>query len=389
MPFTQRMLLKLALKIRENLADKGSSNREFPSDYLVTQTEHLIFYQYQVEDYLSKLQKARDHNWTNCIPGLVRKLQTTLNSTQEKLTRCIQRIANESKPSPKTQLPDVRLLMDEISALEKEFGEGKVSWKREACVLSVTTEDITLEDENGNDVELGPFAIKLLLNNLSDRDGYRCFRIEALEPNPAAENDSVTHPHVSDEYLCPGRGEEGISLALEQGRIFDCFVLIHAILQTYNPSNPHVPLERWAGEQCDDCGCTVGGTLYECNNCDYSICRYCCQGCNRCRESYCGNCIESCDCCERSCCSGCLNESEVNNNGSQFCSKCLIRCPTCSRNFVRDDIGDEYGNCIDCAETNKQNSEQEEDEEDVEETEEVEAELPTGEPDGNSPPVLA
>ena len=61
----------------------------------------------------------------------------------------------------------------------------------------------------------------------------------ALDPHPAALNDAVTHPHVSDERLCTGDAGAAIQAALAAGRVFDFFTLVRSVLVTYNPESPY------------------------------------------------------------------------------------------------------------------------------------------------------
>jgi len=109
------------------------------------------------------------------------------------------------------------------------------------------TEPITLED-----VYLGPFRIQLELNKdirlssveaLSELYQGGAYHVIALEPNLAATDASVNHPHVSNERLCEGDGYAPIRAALEQGRLCDFFTLVRSILNTYSPDSPYVRLD--------------------------------------------------------------------------------------------------------------------------------------------------
>jgi len=59
---------------------------------------------------------------------------------------------------------------------------------------------------------------------------------------------------VREEDLCEGEGRGPIQKAIRQGRFYDLFVLINQILQTYNGDSAYVPLSRWEGSSCPDCG---------------------------------------------------------------------------------------------------------------------------------------
>ena len=47
---------------------------------------------------------------------------------------------------------------------------------------------------------------------------HTAYRVVALDPNPAAASDDVTHPHVQNEQLCEGEGRAAIRAALAECR---------------------------------------------------------------------------------------------------------------------------------------------------------------------------
>ena len=143
---------------------------------------------------------------------------------------------------------------------------------------------------------------------------HQPYRVVARDPNPAARNDSVTHPHVQDEMLCEGDGRSAIRAALAQGRIFDFFLLVSQVLHTYARGSAYVEMDDWSGVSCSDCGTTMSP--------DDS---YCCQ---RCGSELCGDCRRSCAGCEESHCSGCL--SQCPECEMDFCRGCLEVCPGCN-----------------------------------------------------------
>ena len=116
-------------------------------------------------------------------------------------------------------------LVADLLALEREFGNRQIDLR--CSVLSVETEPIVLEG-----MDLGRFRIALDWSRWEDDQPYD---IIALEPNPAAGNSAVTHPHIEQDGLCTGEGRLPIRQALAEGRLFDLFLLIRQILSTYNP----------------------------------------------------------------------------------------------------------------------------------------------------------
>ena len=87
----------------------------------------------------------------------------------------------------------------------------------------------------------------LHLNRLGESQRGTAYSIIALDPHPAASNDSVTHPHISDGELCAGDAGAAIRAALGAGRIADVFQLVHSVLTTYNPGCPYAFMDagRW------------------------------------------------------------------------------------------------------------------------------------------------
>ena len=131
---------------------------------------------------------------------------------------------------PLREIPKLPLLMGELDGIQKEFGD--IGFDASKNTISVITEPITLED-----IYLGSFKIQLELNKLDQLYNNSPYLVIALEPNPAATDDTVTHPHVSGEKLCEGDGSAAIKAALEEGRISDFFTIVRSILNTYSPDS--------------------------------------------------------------------------------------------------------------------------------------------------------
>ena len=163
----------------------------------------------------------------------------------------------------------------DILALDDEFEEVEIDLDEHE--LSVTTDRIVLED-----IDLGPFEIRLDWQRLGASSAYR---VVALDPNPAARSDDVTHPHVQDEQLCEGEGRAAIRAALAEGRLYDFFLLVSQLLHTYGRGSAYVELDDWDGVPCDDCGGSVDeDDRYYCQRCGATLCGSCsvtCQGCGR------------------------------------------------------------------------------------------------------------
>jgi hypothetical protein len=232
---------------------------------------------------------------------------------------------------PQKEIPKLPLLIDELDGLQKEFGD--IEFKASENTLSITTEPITLDA-----IYLGPFKIQLELNKLDQLYYSSPYFVLALEPNPAATDDSVTHPHVSSEKLCEGDGSAAIRAALGEGRVCDFFTLVRSILNTYSPDSPYVALHDWDGTTCYDCGCTMSSEdTYFCQYCEHDYCSDCSTYCRRCEETVCLGCSGQCSYCEEMLCRNCV--SGCQECGELFCESCLKDdlCPNCTEEQEKED----------------------------------------------------
>jgi hypothetical protein len=207
-------------------------------------------------------------------------------------------------PLPDTAVPDLRTFLDDLRQLGEEFEGLEAECRRKT--LTVTTEPIELAG-----VRLGPFAVRLRWDRLASGSVEDCFAVEALEPHPAAPNAEVTHPHVNGTHLCAGAAAGPIRRALDQGRLADAFLLVGRVLSTYNPASAYVPLDRWCGLACGDCGhSTPEDESGVCEGCGDDLCSDCTRFCTGCHSTRCGGCLTDCDGCSEPYCARCLPPSE-------------------------------------------------------------------------------
>lgn len=213
-------------------------------------------------------------------------------------------------------------VLGELTQTEDEFDQA-VKFDRTANAISVTTDRIVLED-----LDLGPFEIQLRLNDLGKTYQGRAYQVIAKDPNPAAGNDHVTHPHVSSDSLCEGDASGPIRTAIVQGRLCDFFTLVRSVLTTYNPDSPYVRLDEWDGQPCYDCGAVVGNDeLHFCESCERDFCESCYGSCRGCDNSYCYGCLTRCQSCDRMFCSDCGGSCD--QCGEQTCKSCQFECQAC------------------------------------------------------------
>ena len=235
------------------------------------------------------------------------------------------------EPAP---IPSLSTVYREILTLYEEFEEVEIDFAERK--INVTTEPIRLEG-----ILLGPFQIRLAWEKLGIPSPYR---VKALDPNPAAANDSVTHPHVQDERLCEGDGRTAIQHCLEEGRLSDFFLLVAQVLRTYGKGSAFIELDDWDGVSCSDCGGSTGD--YErcyCNRCEATLCDSCGRTCSGCDCTYCSECLESCAICGESYCSWCLKACKTCHE--YVCDNCLTKglCEKCHAKLNTPDDDESVG----------------------------------------------
>ena len=219
------------------------------------------------------------------------------------------------------KIPTTLEIYRDLQQVEEEFDE--LRYYPEGNLLAVSTDPIELRD-----VFLGDFEIQLRIDGLAEMRHGHVFRIVALDPHPAASNDHVTHPHVSDDQMCTGDAGAAINAALIGGRICDFFLLARSVLTTYNPDSPYVSLDNWDGTPCYECGYSISsGDLSWCRSCENDYCDECSLCCYGCDETVCISCSAVCSACEDHYCPSCMTECP--ECGRSICKSCLeeVLCP--------------------------------------------------------------
>ncbi len=293
----RRDLIVMAVRLRERL--------------LATRTHEVPLFpesSWRMYQRLARLsEKATERGWLAAAERIRPKQEKALGDFQEALTR-MQAEQNRHGPAA---CPSLRELHAEVLGLCEEFADVECDLR--ARTISVITEAIVLEE-----VPLGPFRIELDLGAAGERLSYS---VIATDPQPAANDENVTHPHVRDDCLCEGEGTLPIRRALEEGRLVDFFQLVSQILQTYNSGSPYIPLEDWQGISCVSCGDFLNED--ERTNCSRTSDPLCCQ------------CAVTCPDCE-----------------NDFAPDLLERCETCDENYCDNCL--EKGMCHDCREKNRE-----------------------------------
>jgi len=283
-----------------------------------------------------RLDLCQNHHLPLAAAKVLEELTDLLRSLSSEVDQVIHQIPPASHEHSILPLAE---LVKELAHLEEEFPD----WRYDAAnrELIVTTEPITLDDRY-----LGPFEIRLSLDRMGQSSRQSRYKVVAMEPHPAASNDAVTHPHVSDEHLCEGEAAAPINAALAEGRIGDFFILVNCVLTTYNPSSPYVALDAWEGTPCNDCGYITGDDSRQyCETCELDYCEECMSYCRCCDNSYCRSCLEECPACSEKVCSRCLKR--CNECGKRCCESCLEEglCPDCHKTPEVQGVPDESRSC--------------------------------------------
>lgn len=265
----------------------------------------------QLTQAVRQVSLAEERGWSVAASTAHNNYHRLAASLGERLAESRSRLAG-ARNLLRIQSP--REILADLVALQDEFVE--VEFDLQQQTLSITTDPVVLEH-----IDLGRFRILLHWNDLPDAGAYE---VQALDSHPAASDQTTTHPHVRDNGLCEGEGRIPIRSALAAGRILDFALLVRGVLGTYNAGSAYVPLSRWHGCACADCGylaseedstccelcstdlccdCPIG-----CGTCGRGCCADCRANCGQCDESHCESCLRTCGGCDESCCRHCLTD---------------------------------------------------------------------------------
>jgi len=313
----ERRLRTFAARIHNKLNDQASAAEEpvLPtSAWTRIQRFHqtlMIAQAYELSLASERLRKD--------LRGSVSQFREELRSLERKLSQPALSAASASE------------IYADLQCLDNEFDEVELNGR--SSIVKVQTEPIVPEG-----IDLGRFEIVVCWIKHGTRQVLR-YHVVALDPNPAASNECVTHPHVQDGYVCEGEGAEAIQAALEEGRILDLCLIVFGILRTYNADSPYVSLADWQGVPCGDCGSMLlEEDWYRCTRCETQICFDCSIRCLTCDYDFCCECTTVCECCGDRACDSCITACP--DCDMTFCPNCLTeteRCPDCHENENEED----------------------------------------------------
>lgn len=239
-------------------------------------------------------EKALDNGWLAAAQRIRPRLEQALRELHASLTQTL--TDQNRKPSVPLSL---RELHAELVGLYGEFPNTDYNLRRKT--ISVITDSIMLED-----IYLGSFCIELHVGSAGSGLSYS---VIATDPNPAGNDEDVTHPHVRDNCLCEGEGTVPIRSALEEGRLGDFFQIVDQILQTYNSGSAYVAMDEWQGVSCAACGEYVSDDeRTSCSRTSDTLCYECAVTCPDCDQDFCPDLVERCERCEDNFCERCLEK---------------------------------------------------------------------------------
>jgi hypothetical protein len=304
----EKLLMRLAIAIYERRTTKqaASSTIELPT----------ASWQ-QSEDIFRRIRRARQRGWQLAAQRLHCDLQESLRRLRGELT-AIERVLDP--PISELRITSIADIYADLLGLHEEFDQ--VSFDQQGRTISVTTEPIDFDG-----ISLGAFEIRL---DWSDLSGARPsnYRVIAIDANPAASNEGVTHPHVQDEAVCEGEGRLPIQQSLQQGRLLDFFLIVTNLLRTYNPGSPYVAITDWQGVECSDCATLCDGDCWTCEKCETTVCGECYVNCPECDGIYCNYCVSCCQGCEENHCTDCMKT--CSRCRAELCKSCLDNKERCS-----------------------------------------------------------
>jgi len=292
--------------------------------------------------YMGSLRRcSRKNSIDNKLGQLDYEIQNRIKRNIDNFHNSIQNLREILYKNNVIPIDDIK---KEIEVMLKKW--PSLEYNEDERFLYIETKNISLSYHDTSK-ELGRFKTGIsLYYDTESYDGERLgFKAVSIDGgNPAHGNESVTHPHVKNDYICMGNGLETSIEAFYQGRIEDCFDIILAVLNTYSEGRAHIELDNWEGSTCDVCGNSVDGDEYLCQKCDRTICLDCTESCHCCDDIVCQSCSENsahCSMCGEYTCNSCLVESGCDHDicadcericgcGKSSCTKCCNECLECS-----------------------------------------------------------
>jgi hypothetical protein len=263
--------------------------------------------------------------------GHANSLQQTSGYIVDRTDTCTNQLGRQMRTvSDDSGLPTLTDCYKQLEALQREFDTCKLSEKEDEIL--VTTQEVQLRK-----LFFGRYYIHISLAAIAadDRGFYHIKPVS--KACPMYENHY--HPHLdTGGGLCEGRGEDALTKAFNDGRLYDCCMLINNIMCTAG-GHPYVELRYFprpgsasgvAAEEEDLCVCescaqeVTDEEYFVCENCGDGFCRACMHLCETSNHWVCNGCLEDLKESEEACRDNCIffggTSCDVKTNDS--CSHC-------------------------------------------------------------------
>lgn len=251
--------------------------------------------------YLARRQKLRTEyieRFTDIIDGLREDIRTLPNDVVQRMHASYSAIqyfnsdfnallndgedllAKEHSEEIKhnfTGIPSTAMLYAELQALQRDM-DLTITSKG----LDIKTPEIILTDPDIGEFNFGEFTLSLKFDDLCNN----LLHLYAFQFERVYYYNGYYHPHVNDSgVICLGDGYDQVYYVWQTGQLYTLFLLLVAILQTYNPRSPYVPLEKLVDAESEGPYCHVCGELadepHTCDDCEETICVNCMHVCSR------------------------------------------------------------------------------------------------------------
>lgn len=211
------------------------------------------------------------------LPEIISEAQRALRICKILRNRKVEDNSHEIPP-----IPSKKQLKDELTAVARDFPEVDFS---KSDGITVTMPIVIA------DYDFGLFDVTLKDQPLSSIDGQ--FEMYATSREQRYKVDGFYHPHIGENgFVCLGSARPHFEDVWRMGRLYDLFLMVHALLQTYNPASPFVELTELVNaeeESCSVCGQFRNRCLLiECQVCNELVCSDCINYCEY--YAYCANC---------------------------------------------------------------------------------------------------
>ena len=328
-------------------------------EYFPNLKEHwgeLLYEQKSVEE--AKVKPTREgmretQRLLRRLRGRVNNLKSCAHHILQRIDSCSTGLADQEDVTiDAVGLPSLSDCYKQLEGLAREFGSCKLN--DEQRTLVVPSHEVQL-----GSVLFGRYNISLSLDDIG-ADNRSFYRIEPVS-SECPWIDASAHPHLNGGRLCEGDGDGAMTKAFDDGRLFDCVMLINSILQTYGNS-PYVDLERFERATGNS-----SGHEYFCGACECGLDEDQVFECEACREYRCRSCISQCSVTDLWICTGCREQAMadgvvcVSNCRGIGGSNCSVRqnepCPGCNHIIPDqmiakcDIVQDEAQLCINCAQS--------------------------------------